>query len=131
MTKKENHLFLLVLVAIILILWANIYSYIEWWAYLDSFYFIISTITTVGYWDFVPTTPFTKILTMCYAISIIPIVFYFWPMIIDSIVNKRVMKLKKNINKEIDKDIKPEIKKDLKREIKKDIKKQIDSLDAQ
>lgn len=55
---------------------AIMFTYIEGWSFIDSFYFVTMTSTTVGYGDFVPTHNASKIITMLYALSIIPIVLY-------------------------------------------------------
>ncbi len=42
------------------------YHWAEKWSWLDSFYFSVITIATVGYGDLAPTTPLSKIFTMVY-----------------------------------------------------------------
>ncbi len=43
-----------------------VYHLAEHWRWLDSFYFSVTTLTTVGYGDFSPQTDFGKIFTMIY-----------------------------------------------------------------
>ncbi|MBV7335508.1 potassium channel family protein [Chloroflexi bacterium TSY] len=57
---------LLGLVGIILASGAHIYHRLEGWSYLDSFYFTIITLTTVGYGDFSPQTSLGKLFSMLY-----------------------------------------------------------------
>lgn len=52
------------------------FHYTEGWSYVDSFYFSGITLTTVGYGDFMPTTPLTRIVTVLFAFAGIGIVFY-------------------------------------------------------
>jgi voltage-gated potassium channel Kch len=52
-----------------MILWASVfYRYVEGWSWLDSVYFSVVTISTVGFGDFSPETAAGKIFTMFYII---------------------------------------------------------------
>jgi len=57
---------LFTLVAILLISGMFFYHSIEGWSYLNSLYFSVTTLTTVGYGDFSPHTDAGKIFTMIY-----------------------------------------------------------------
>ena len=78
---KKNHLhssiFMLVVMLIsALLVGAAIFSYLEGWHFIDAFYFVSMTATTVGYGDFTPTTKLSKIITIIYSMSIVPFVLY-------------------------------------------------------
>lgn len=60
---------IIIYVAIIITIGAMIYHWLEGWSWLDSFYFVVITLTTIGYGDFVPTTPLTKLLTIFYGLN--------------------------------------------------------------
>ena len=52
-----------------IVAWASIfYHFIEGWAWVDSIYFSVVTISTVGFGDFSPETALGKIFTMFYII---------------------------------------------------------------
>ena len=55
-----------------------IYSFIEGWRYIDSAYFTIATVTTIGYGDVVPLTDIGKIFTMFFSFFGIGMAFYFF-----------------------------------------------------
>ena len=44
------------------------YSTVEGWGILDSLYFSVITLATVGYGDLHPTTPLSKVFTMVYIV---------------------------------------------------------------
>lgn len=48
---------------------AALYHWLEGWDWLDSLYFVVITLTTIGYGDFTPTTPLTKFITIFYGIN--------------------------------------------------------------
>jgi hypothetical protein len=60
---------ILIYVAIVVLIGAVIYHWLEGWSWLDSFYFVVITLTTIGYGDFSPTTPLTKLITMFYGVN--------------------------------------------------------------
>jgi len=53
-----------------------VYHNLEGWRYLDSAFFSVITVTTIGYGDFSPQTDAGKIFTMFFAFSGIGIAFY-------------------------------------------------------
>ncbi|MFA4996346.1 MAG: potassium channel family protein [Patescibacteria group bacterium] len=52
------------------------YRYSEGWSIVNSLYFTVMTLTTVGYGDFVPSHDVSKIVTVVYGIISIPIMLF-------------------------------------------------------
>lgn len=57
---------LLVIAALILMTGTMFYHFNEGWGLLDSLYFSVTTLTTVGYGDLVPTNDMSKLFTLIY-----------------------------------------------------------------
>lgn len=53
------------------------YHFAENWSWIDSLYFSVITLTTIGYGDMHPTTAFTKAFTVFYVFIGIGIIFGF------------------------------------------------------
>lgn len=52
----------------LLIIGSIFYRNVEGWSWIDSFYFTVVTLTTVGYGDFAPETNLGKLFTVLYII---------------------------------------------------------------
>jgi len=68
-------------IVIILMVGAVLYHWLEGWDWVDSFYFVVITLTTIGYGDFSPTTPLTKIITIFYGVNGVIILLMFYDVI--------------------------------------------------
>ncbi len=60
---------------------AVLYHWLEGWGWLDSIYFVVITLTTIGYGDFHPTLPITKVITIFYGINGIVIILLIFDVI--------------------------------------------------
>jgi len=58
--------FLLFFILLLLISSTVFYYNIENWSVIDSLYFSVMTMATIGYGDFVPTTDLSKVFTIIY-----------------------------------------------------------------
>jgi voltage-gated potassium channel len=72
---------ILVYAATIILSGTILYRWLEGWSWLDSLYFVVVTLTTIGYGDLVPTKPITKIITIFFAINGIAILLMLYDQI--------------------------------------------------
>jgi len=75
--------------AILVIVNAAVFHWLEGWDWLDSIYFVIITFTTIGYGDLTPTTPLTKLITIFVAVNGVAVLL----MLFDEIRRVRVAHL--------------------------------------
>ena len=78
--------------ALYVVIGSHAYHLIEGWSWLDSIYFSIVSLTTVGYGDISPVTTGGKIFTMFYLVIGIAIFGAFISNILKSRVAKRTLK---------------------------------------
>ena len=64
--KKPKYRSVLIWMLLILLAGTIFYHRIEGWSWVDSLYFSVITLATVGYGDLTPTTQSSKIFTMAY-----------------------------------------------------------------
>jgi hypothetical protein len=68
LSDRETRPILLYALGVIAIA-ATLYHWLEGWSWLDSVYFLVITMTTIGYGDLTPTQPGTKLLTIFVALN--------------------------------------------------------------
>ena len=76
--RRDPQFRALVLLVIATLLTGTIfYSLHEGWSVVDSFYFSVTTLTTVGFGDLTPTTVLSKLFTVLYILTGISIILGF------------------------------------------------------
>lgn len=85
---------ILLMVASLIIIGTIFYTLIEDWTLVDSFYFSVVTLTTVGYGDFTPDTDVGKLFTTIYIFMGLSIITAF----ASSIAKKHAQRVADRIN---------------------------------
>lgn len=73
---KEKVLYAVVLTFIIILIGTFVYRSVENWGWVDSTYFAVSTLTTVGFGDLHPTHTVSRVFTIFYMLIGISIMLY-------------------------------------------------------
>ncbi len=72
---------ILIYVVTIVFIGATLFHWLEGWDWVDSFYFVVITLTTIGYGDLTPTTSLTKLITIFYGINGVIVLLTFFDII--------------------------------------------------
>lgn len=75
--KDKDYRSLLITTSIVIGFGSIVYHYLEGWSWIDSIYFSIITLTTIGYGDFSPQTDEGKLFTIFYILVGIGIILSF------------------------------------------------------
>lgn len=75
--KDDEYRDLLITTILIVLTGSIFYHFVEGWSYIDSLYFSVVTLTTIGYGDFSPQTDAGKIFTIVYILTGIGMILSF------------------------------------------------------
>lgn len=92
-TKDLDYYVLLSFAITIVIVGTVVFHLLEKWSWIDSFYFTVITLATVGYGDLTPTTPVGKIVAVIFVISGVGIFLAFLNKIMERRVERREKRL--------------------------------------
>jgi voltage-gated potassium channel len=94
--SKYKIYFALVFLIFLLIIGMFLFSYLENWSYIDSFYFSTTTLTTIGFGDLVPSTDLSKLITSIFSLLGVGTFLFCLSVIVEYYLNKRFFSLSKH-----------------------------------
>lgn len=91
----RDYVILLVLAITLVTIGTVLFHEMERWSWIDSYYFTIITLTTIGYGDLTPDTPAAKLFTTFFAIAGVGIFAGF----INKLMQRRVKRSERRLEK--------------------------------
>ncbi|MFH1752087.1 MAG: potassium channel family protein [archaeon] len=92
---------LIIIVILLLIIGTTVYSVMEEWSFVDSFYFTGVTLTTIGYGDLVPTHDLSKVFTVFFAFAGVGVVLLAITFVSQHVLEQQHQKTERVILKKI------------------------------
>lgn len=84
-----------VILILLLVLGTVFYANVEKWSYLDSLYFSVTTVATVGHGDLHPTSPISKMFTISYIFMGVGLALYILTTFSASLIDGKERQIKK------------------------------------
>ena len=94
---------LVVIFLAILISGTAFFTLVEKWSIIDSMYFCVMTIATIGYGDFAPTTTLSKLFTIGMALSGIGIFVLIVTKLAQALTRKEIEKSHRHLENKVEK----------------------------
>ena len=94
-TKDFDYYVLLSLAITVVTVSTVLFHLLEKWSWIDSLYFTVITLATVGYGDLTPTTPVGKLFAVIFVISGVGIFLAFLDKVMERRVERREGRLEK------------------------------------
>ena len=92
-TKDFDYYILLSLAITVVTVGTVVFHLLEKWSWIDSLYFTVITLATVGYGDLTPTTPVGKLVAVIFVISGVGIFLAFLNKLMEQRVERREKRL--------------------------------------
>jgi voltage-gated potassium channel len=80
---------ILVFLVLMVIFGVVIFMLLEDWTPVESLYFTVATMTTVGYGDFVPTNDVSRFVATIYMVTMVPLMLVTMGVIADAVYTHR------------------------------------------
>ncbi len=90
------------ILAVIILLGGVVYHNVEKWSFLDSVYFCVVTLATVGFGDLTPHTPFGRLFTIIYIFLGVGVLAVFVSTVAEHTLEEQRLRLQKKPKDETD-----------------------------
>ncbi|MBW2968277.1 potassium channel family protein [Candidatus Woesearchaeota archaeon] len=86
-------------IVLLVLMGTFVYHFLEGWNYLDSAYFTVVTLTTIGYGDLAPTHDVSKLFTIFFVVSGVGVFLFALTLIAEHYLAERVGMMEKTLRR--------------------------------